>query len=182
MDKQPMYCSRLQIADVSLCLAATARGLALVSLPYERMSDDVEYAVGTRFPSYQSQYDEAVLRPFAQALQSYFSGASRGFDVPLDLHGTPFQRSVWLALGEVPYGAVCSYAAIAARIGNPKAVRAVGAAIGRNPVPIVVPCHRIIGKNGTLTGYRGGLAFKERLLRLEGNDQFQAVGHARFAF
>jgi methylated-DNA-[protein]-cysteine S-methyltransferase len=101
-------------------------------------------------------------------LDEYFAGTRRVFELPLAPRGTPFQRRVWDALCSIGYGETCSYAAIAAMIGAPRAVRAVGAANGRNPLGIVVPCHRVIGANGTLTGYAGGLERKAGLLRLEG--------------
>lgn len=100
-------------------------------------------------------------------LQQYFTGQLKQFSLPLDVSGTQFQQQVWRALLSIPYGTTCSYADIATRLNNPKAVRAVGAANGKNPVSIVVPCHRVIGANGRLTGYAGGLDRKERLLNLE---------------
>ncbi len=103
----------------------------------------------------------------ATALAAYFEGKPVE-PVPLDLHGTPFQRAVWQALRELRPGTTTTYSAIAQRIGAPSAVRAVGAAIGRNPVSILVPCHRVLGRDGSLTGYAGGLDRKRALLRLEG--------------
>lgn len=109
--------------------------------------------------------------PLAEQLErelgEWFAGARRDFDIPIALRGTPFQRSVWEALREIPYGAVRSYGELARSLGKPDAVRAVGAANGRNPVSIVVPCHRVIGANGALTGYAGGLERKRFLLALE---------------
>lgn len=110
----------------------------------------------------------AFLEQVQSQLTAYFAGQLREFDLPLDFGGTPFQHAVWEALREIPYGATCTYGDIARRIGRPKAVRAVGHAIGQNPISIIVPCHRVIGKNGSLTGFAGGLAVKEQLLRLEG--------------
>jgi methylated-DNA-[protein]-cysteine S-methyltransferase len=103
-----------------------------------------------------------------QELSEYFAGKRRSFDVALAPEGTDFQKTVWAALTKVPYGQTRSYGEQAASIGNPKAVRAVGAANGRNPIGIVIPCHRVIGSNGALTGYAGGLRNKEFLLKLEG--------------
>jgi methylated-DNA-[protein]-cysteine S-methyltransferase len=103
----------------------------------------------------------------ARQLQEYFAGRRTEFDLPLAPEGTAFQRSVWRRLQEIPYGATISYGELAKRIGNPKASRAVGAANGCNPIPIVIPCHRVIGANGTLTGFGGGLPIKEALLNLE---------------
>lgn len=118
-----------------------------------------------------------ILRETARQLDDYFSRRSTTFDVPLDLRGTAFQRTVWAALRTIPFGETRSYAAIAARIGRPAAVRAVGAANGRNPLSIIVPCHRVIGSGGALTGFAGGMAAKERLLRLErgGMDLFDGL-------
>ncbi len=111
--------------------------------------------------------DPTCLSDVSRQLESYFASTLREFDVPLDLHGTPFQVEVWTALLAIPFGATASYRDLAQAIGRPKAVRAVGAANGRNPVSIIVPCHRVIGANGTLTGYGGGLPRKQFLLDLE---------------
>lgn len=108
-----------------------------------------------------------VLEQAAGELAEYFSGTRREFTVPLTPHGTEFQRFVWGELCKIPYGETTAYADIAARLGKPNACRAVGNANNRNPLPIFIPCHRVIGKNGSLTGYAGGLAVKEALLRLE---------------
>jgi methylated-DNA-[protein]-cysteine S-methyltransferase len=104
-----------------------------------------------------------------QQLDEYFSGARTSFDLPLRLEGAAFDRAVWDALQEIPYGTTATYGAIAARLGKPDRARAVGAANARNPVAIVVPCHRVIGANGKLTGYGGGLGRKRALLALEGS-------------
>lgn len=118
---------------------------------------------------------DAPLRPeddlLAQAageVQRYWTHPHTRFTVPLDLHGTPFQCAVWAALLDVHAGQTRSYGALATRVGRPRAVRAVGAAVGRNPVSVIVPCHRILGRDGSLTGYAGGLDRKQHLLRLEG--------------
>ena len=102
-----------------------------------------------------------------QQLQEYFDGQRHDFDLPLRLSGTAFQNSVWQQLGKIGYGETCSYGDIANRLENPKAVRAVGAANGKNKIAIIIPCHRVIGANGTLTGYAGGLDRKSFLLSLE---------------
>ena len=108
------------------------------------------------------------LERIAEQLNAYLDGSLREFAIPVDLRGTPFQVQVWRALLDVEYGTVRSYAEIARTIAKPRAVRAVGAANGANPVPIIVPCHRVVGSDGGLTGYGGGLELKEWLLRLEG--------------
>lgn len=117
-------------------------------------------------------------RAFAEAvaqLRAYFGGKLREFNLPLVPRGTEFQLRVWSALREIPYGKTISYAELARRIGKPKAVRAVGAANGRNPLAIVIPCHRVIGSNGSLTGYGGGMRNKEYLLALEGSGTFSLI-------
>jgi methylated-DNA-[protein]-cysteine S-methyltransferase len=108
-----------------------------------------------------------LLEEAARQLRAYFAGEAREFDLPLDLAGTEFQKRVWRELLAIPYGETRGYGQIAVAIGSPKAVRAVGAANGANPIPIVVPCHRVVGAAGKLVGYGGGLALKRRLLELE---------------
>ena len=107
------------------------------------------------------------LKETIRQLRAYFAGKLEQFDLPLAPEGTPFQLDVWRRLCDIPYGETISYGELAQRIGNPKASRAVGLANGSNPIPIVIPCHRVIGSNGKLTGYGGGLPIKEKLLALE---------------
>lgn len=118
-------------------------------------------------PGVDWQIDEEPFHEAIAQLQAYFEGNLKTFALPLQLEGTDFQIEVWHALQEIPYGKTVSYADIAKRISRPKAVRAVGAANGQNPIAIIVPCHRVIGSNGSLTGYGGGLKNKEALLALE---------------
>jgi methylated-DNA-[protein]-cysteine S-methyltransferase len=110
----------------------------------------------------------AIAAEAERQLRAYFAGQLRRFDLPLDMRGTDFQLRVWHELESIPYGETRSYSQIAAAIGAPQAVRAVGAANGANPIPIIVPCHRVIGSSGKLVGYGGGLPLKKRLLALEG--------------
>lgn len=112
--------------------------------------------------------DDGALPKVTEQLEAYFAGELTTFDVPLHLEGTPFQLRVWSALQEIPYGRTASYGELAARIGRPTASRAVGMANGRNPVAIIVPCHRVVGSDGRLVGYGGGVDRKRRLLALEG--------------
>jgi methylated-DNA-[protein]-cysteine S-methyltransferase len=142
----------------TLLLAADAQGLR-----------EVVFASGANHRAADPHWiRNAAALAFARvALQDYFDGARTAFDLPLHPVGTPFQRDVWNALRAIPYGATASYAQIARQIGKPNAVRAVGAANGRNPLPIVVPCHRVIGSDGSLTGFSGGLPAKRFLLALE---------------
>jgi len=128
------------------------------------------YVAGERAapePAAAWREDPAGFAPVAEQLDAYFAGRLRAFDVALDLVGTPFQLEVWRALLEVPHGATTTYGALARRVGRPHAPRAVGAANGRNPVSIIVPCHRVVGADGSLTGYGWGLERKRFLLDLE---------------
>ena len=143
----------------TLLLARTAKGLAGVWFDGQKHHPAPLTAV--RRP------DDALLRRAAEQLHAYFAGEALAFDVPLDLQGTPFQRSVWKALLEIPAGETRSYGAIAAALGSASAVRAVGGAVGRNPVSVIVPCHRVVGSDGSLTGYAGGVDRKRALLELE---------------
>ncbi len=103
----------------------------------------------------------------ARQIEAYFRGELKSFDLEVRISGTPFQGAVWRALTKIPYGTTVSYREVAVRIGNPRAVRAVGLANARNPVPLLIPCHRVVGVDGGLTGYRGGIEIKRRLLELE---------------
>jgi methylated-DNA-[protein]-cysteine S-methyltransferase len=143
-----------------LILAATPRGLSGVWF------DDQQYL--PPWAAWPTATDHPVLLATTAWLSAYFEGSRRPFAQPLDLSaGTAFQQSVWQALLKIPLGQCSTYGQISQDIGNPKAVRAVGGAIGHNPIGIIVPCHRVIGKDGTLTGYAGGLARKTALLDLE---------------
>lgn len=144
-----------------LQLVASPHGLAGVLWEH----DD---SLRKQFGAVSEDPTHPVLLLAQQQLEEYFSGTRRTFAMKLDPAGTAFQNQVWNALQAIPFGETRTYGGIAEQIGNPKAVRAVGAANGRNPIPIIVPCHRVIGSNGTLTGFSGGLAIKSRLLALEG--------------
>jgi methylated-DNA-[protein]-cysteine S-methyltransferase len=118
-------------------------------------------------PEPEWEADRGLLKEPVKQLNAYFAGKLRTFDLPLAPQGTPFQSTVWRALCDIPYGETTSYGELAKRIGNPKAVRAVGLANGSNPISIIIPCHRVIGSNGSLVGYGGGLPIKQALLALE---------------
>lgn len=118
-------------------------------------------------PNPEWHENPAVFREAIRQLRAYFAGELKQFDLPLAPEGTPFQQKVWRELCNIPYGETTSYGELARRVGNSKACRAVGLANGSNPIPIVIPCHRVIGANGKLTGYGGGLHIKEKLLALE---------------
>jgi methylated-DNA-[protein]-cysteine S-methyltransferase len=147
-----------------IILAATDSGLAGLWFADQRHLPNK-----TVMNSWPEQPQHALLRQAKAELDEYFAGQRKQFSLPLDLRsGTPFQQSVWQALLSITPGQTSSYGAISAITGRPSAFRACGAAIGRNPVSIIVPCHRVIGANGSLTGYAGGLARKTALLSLEG--------------
>ena len=115
----------------------------------------------------RTMQETPLLKRAAAQMAEYFSGARRSFDLPLSLKGTPFQMADWVALREIPYGQTRCYQQIAEQLGNPKACRAVGMANNRNPVAVIIPCHRVLGKDGKLVGYAGGLSVKQGLLALE---------------
>jgi methylated-DNA-[protein]-cysteine S-methyltransferase len=141
-----------------LLLAGEDDSLSMIGFPKGVMRRD---------PEADWIYNEAPFEDVRHQLAEYFAGERKDFDLPLSLEGTEFQVAVLEALQEIPYGETRSYGAVAKQIGRPKAVRAVGAANGRNPIPIIVPCHRVIGTSGDLTGFGGGLDTKAALLRLE---------------
>jgi methylated-DNA-[protein]-cysteine S-methyltransferase len=149
-----------------LVIAATEAGLCYVSA-WNEPFETFELWSGKVFGNYKQVQDDSQMEPYSRELGEYMAGERDSFTVSLDLQGTPFQLAVWDAMSRIPYGKTASYMDVAQSLDKPESVRAVGTAIGRNPVLIVAPCHRIIGKNGALTGYRGGLAMKEQLLRLE---------------
>jgi len=144
-----------------LHLAGTDRGLARISYRGEGWEDELARQFGVRV--LRSPLDDV-----RRELDEYFAGKRREFDLPLDLRVAPFPADVLRELALVPYGRTDTYGALAARVGRPKAARAVGTVMNRNPIPIVLPCHRIVGANGALTGYAGGLEIKQAMLQLEG--------------
>ena len=148
-----------------------ARGPLLVAIDEDGLRH-VEFMHGERpvMPQADWQRDDKALAPYLAQFTAYFAGKLQQFDLPMAAKGTPFQQTVWRALCDIPYGETVSYLEIAQAIGNPKAVRAVGAANGRNPLSIIVPCHRVIGRSGDLTGYAGGIPIKRWLLVLEQAD------------
>ncbi|MFZ5638236.1 MAG: methylated-DNA--[protein]-cysteine S-methyltransferase [Pseudomonadota bacterium] len=158
-----MYFERLETPIGTLTLVADAVGLRHIEFPSNRHPAD---RAGWRPDAQGAAADTLALA--AGQLRDYFAGERTTFDLPLAPHGTPFQCEVWRLLATIPYGKTWRYRDLAQALGKPAAVRAVGAANGRNPLPIVLPCHRVIGADGGLTGFGGGLPIKEALLRLEG--------------
>ena len=160
---QAVYYSRMKSPVGDLLVAATDHGLRYVHFLNGAMPKPKKGEVWIESPE--------KVRPYQDQLQAYFRGELREFTCKLDLLGTDFQKSCWKALLNIPYGKTCSYADIARQVGSPKAFRAVGQANHNNPIAIIVPCHRVVGANGTLTGYGGGLSTKEKLLQLERNGE-----------
>src|SRR4051794_17778863 len=145
----------------TLLVAASDRGVCRIA--YDDDVDALAAAIGPRVLRSPEPLTEA-----RRQLDEYFAGDRRAFDLPVDLRAAPFQHDVLTELARVPYGAVATYGELARRIGRPRAARAVGGALNRNPIPIVLPCHRVLGAGGALVGYAGGLERKQALLRLEG--------------
>lgn len=165
-NKPTLFWSLLKYKDWHFYIAATDKGLVYVGSQDKPFEELAKWA-SKRFPGSFLVEDHKKLEPFAIEIIQYLEGKRQAFSIPFDYYGTEFQVAVWNALCEIPYGERKTYSDIANSINKPAAVRAVGAAIGANPVLITVPCHRVVGKNGTLTGYRGGLEMKTKLLELE---------------
>ena len=150
-------CTEATVVDgLTVRLVTSDCGLRAIDFDLSRPVEGSRYGI------------DPITTEAARQLRAYFGGQLRRFDLPLDMRGTDFQLRVWRELERIPYGETRSYLQIAEAIGAPRAVRAVGAANGANPIPIVVPCHRVIGARGKLVGYGGGLPLKKRLLQLEG--------------
>jgi len=175
-DNTTIYFSRMDSPAGPLLLAATENGLRCLQFFRGKLPPPGKDEVWIE--------SRERLLPYEQQLDAYFRGDLRQFTCKLDLIGTEFQKDCWQALLRIPYGKTRSYAAIAREIGRPQAFRAVGQANHDNPIAIIVPCHRVVGANGTLTGYGGGLNTKEKLLRLEGAlpDEPPAPQQARFDY
>jgi methylated-DNA-[protein]-cysteine S-methyltransferase len=161
-----IYWTLLTHEDWNMHIAATFAGLCYVGSQNQPFEELISWAK-VQFPGSTLVQDDEKLQPYKAEIIEYLQGTRKSFTVPFDFHGTPFQLAVWNALCNIPYGQTESYSDIARQIQKPAAVRAVGTAIGANPVLIRVPCHRVIGKNGALTGYRGGMDMKSKLLQLE---------------
>lgn len=156
---ETLFFARTSSPAGALILAASANGLVRLEFDGHRMKLDPK--------KFELRESTQALAPYLRELNEYFEGERREFSIPLDLRGTPFQLACWRALLAIPYGETRSYADIARGIGHPNAFRAVGMANNRNPIAIVVPCHRVIASGGSLCGYGGGLDIKRKLLDLE---------------
>jgi len=164
----PRYCiAPSPLGDLILLSDTTGTQLAALWISGEKHSSSIKA---------DWQLDEKMLPAVRQQLAEYFAGKRTEFDLPLAPTGTPFQLQAWQALREIPYGTTLSYSQQATRIGNPKACRAIGLANGRNPISIIVPCHRVIGASGALTGYGGGLPAKKWLLAHEARHSSRRTG------
>ena len=162
-----IYWDKLGFGKDYLYIAATSGALIYLGGPNETF-EDMQNWLAKHFTEYELVQDEQQLKPYTNELNAYFDGELQVFGLPIHLIGTDFQLAVWDELQKIPFGETVSYSRIAEGIGKLSAVRAVGGAIRVNPIMVVVPCHRVIGKNGKLTGFRGGMEMKEYLLTLEG--------------
>jgi methylated-DNA-[protein]-cysteine S-methyltransferase len=166
---QTLYWGSIASKMGTILLMATEQGVCWTGLPGHTLEEGLDWA--GRWMTIERVIEGEQVEPLRQGmdeLRRYFAGERVEFSCPLDLYGTPFQLEVWQALCRIPYGETRTYAEMARAIGRSLAVRAVGAANGANPIAIIVPCHRVVGSNGSLTGYGGGLPMKEWLLALEG--------------
>ena len=164
LKKQTIYWTLFSFEQWLLILAATTEGLCYVG----NLEQFQAWSAKTTLKNTLIAQNDELMVPYSEQFREYLQGERKQFTIPIDFLGTEFQKSIWEVLLEIPFGETCSYSEIAERIHKPQAVRAVGTAIGANPILIVVPCHRVIGKNNTLTGYRSGLEMKAMLLQLEG--------------
>jgi methylated-DNA-[protein]-cysteine S-methyltransferase len=169
MTKPTVYWTLFEYEDWKLHLASTSKGICYIG-SQDRPLEDMAAWIEKRYPGlpFIQDHHHHVFEIFKVELMEYFQGKRLVFHSSFDFHGTPFQKTVWEALCQISYGQTKSYSDVAREINKPDSVRAVAAAIGANPILISVPCHRVIGKNGKLTGYRGGLDMKTKLLELEG--------------
>ena len=155
------YYSEEIISEINIAVLASSKGIKKIFL--NPAKETTELSSATKLRS-----DDPYLFGIFNQLKEYFAGTRKELEVPLDIEGTDFQKRVWNELQKIPYGKTISYKTLSEKLGDVKAIRAVGKANGQNPIAIIIPCHRVIGANGNLVGYAGGLAIKEKLLHLEG--------------
>lgn len=167
---QTLYLKTIPTEYGDCIVVASEKGICYMSTPRTKKEHVITW-LKKHIPHQQliENTDTSLLKKVTKELTDYFSGKKITFSGPFDLYGTPFQKSVWDELSRIPYGKTATYGQIAARVGNPKASRAIGMANNKNPVAIMIPCHRVVGSNGNLVGYAGGLDTKEWLLSLEKN-------------
>lgn len=155
-----IYYSQLNHPYMKLIIAASDRGLVFVGTDHATLQEMMGEC-HKQFPQCEIYEDGQFKDPYISQFIEYLDGRRKEFTLPFDIQGTPFQREVWKVLCDIPYGKTMTYSEVAERIKKPKAVRAVGGAVGKNPLSIIIPCHRVIGKDGSLTGYSGGLDVKK---------------------
>jgi len=155
------FYSEETISGIKIAVLVSSKGIKKIFLNPKKDSQEISTATKLRSD------DPYLFRIFNQ-LNEYFSGTRKEFDVPVDIEGTDFQKRVWEELRKIPYGKTISYKTLSEKLGDVKAIRAVGKANGQNPIAIIIPCHRVIGADGSMIGYAGGKAIKEKLLHLEG--------------
>ncbi len=160
MNETSFY-SEETISEIKIAVLASSKGIKKIF--FNPTKKTIALSSATKLRS-----DDPYLFGIFTQLKEYFAGTRKKFDVPLDIEGTEFQKRVWNELKKIPYGKTISYKTLSEKLGDVKAIRAVGKANGQNPIAIIIPCHRVIGADGSLTGYAGGLAIKEKLLHLEG--------------
>ena len=161
-----LCCQELETPLGTLVVVGSSKGICRICFSVQSFRDSSPW-FKRHFSCLPETGWQPSIRKTTEQLTAYFKGKRRDFDLLLDLRGTPFQVGMWKQLLKIPYGSTVSYGEVALRMGNPRASRAVGSAAGSNPVPIVVPCHRVIGQDGSLVGFGGGLALKEELLGSE---------------
>jgi methylated-DNA-[protein]-cysteine S-methyltransferase len=155
------FYSEETISGIKIAVLVSSKGIKKIFLNPKKESE--KFSTATKLRS-----DDPYMFGVFDQLNEYFAGTRKEFDVPLDIEGTDFQKKVWNELQKIPYGKTISYKTLSEKLGDVKAIRAVGKANGQNPIAIIIPCHRVIGANGNLVGYAGGLDIKEKLLHLEG--------------
>jgi AraC family transcriptional regulator of adaptative response/methylated-DNA-[protein]-cysteine methyltransferase len=168
MEKPTLHTTRIETPLGTMIAAATGRGVCMLEYADSRHLESESRQLAAAFGVAPAEGKNPHLDTLCRQLDEYFAGERREFDIPLDPVGTPFQKEVWEALRRIPYGRTITYGRQAAIIGRPSATRAVANANGRNKISIVLPCHRVIGADGSLTGYGGGMERKKKLLELEG--------------
>ncbi|MCH7770338.1 MAG: methylated-DNA--[protein]-cysteine S-methyltransferase [Bacteroidetes bacterium] len=160
--KPAKYYSSFTVANIHFTVITSTSGIKEIIFNLEKNNSKLINTI-------QLQPEDTAMRNIYSQLKEYFDGKRKEFDLPLEIEGTDFQKKVWDELLKIPFGTTISYKELAVRLGDEKVIRAAASANGANPFPIVIPCHRVIGSNGSLVGYGGGLKIKEKLLTIEGN-------------
>ncbi len=167
VQKSKVYCSSFETRIGQIYVASTEKGVCKISIPRGSKKDFIQW-LKESFPPEDVVENKSQNKDVIEQLNRYFTGKLAKFTCDIDVNGTPFQLRVWKELSKIPYGVTTSYKHIAKKIGVPQGAQAVGQAVGSNPLPVIIPCHRVTGVDGALTGYASGIKTKEFLLRLEG--------------